>query len=302
MKTKRLTSILILLGCMLCLAQSPEEQKAQKMMDSIMENMPASQKAFMQQMMQMGKEADEKRKTEKEQDKKDLMAKNKAAQKKNEAEFYWRDKIATDTQGKFENWQHGEAEIRTTYWGRDKKKNEITIGRVSSNGQVTINLPKIDRLTVKPMSAGQHESERVVGNTYLALDYSNKNVSYLSTRHNVNVYSGEENIGFIHIGNSIKPVVNLNAPCCLHKAGDGYTAYWVYTSQTNSIAGVNITEDRAGNEGKIVCDLNFQPGWNLIMERVEGTKEKSLESWKNQYYTSTTSLPVDAKYYFHSNQ
>ncbi|WP_350293318.1 hypothetical protein [uncultured Croceitalea sp.] len=280
-------------------AQTPtNEEEAKKMMDSIMKKMPPGMRKMMEQAMQ----DEEKRKAEKKQVKKNQLANNQAAQKQNEDEFYWKDKIATDTQGKFENWPHGQVEIRTSYRGRDKKKNEMKIGSISANGEVLINLPKIDRLTVKPMSAGQHGSERVVGNPYLELEYSNKNTSYLSTRHNLIVYSGEENIGFIHIGNSIKPVVNLNAPCCLHKAGDGYTAYWVYTGQANSIAGVNIAEDRAGNESKIVCDLNFKPGWNLIMERVEGAIEEAPESWKNQYYTASTTLPEDAKYYFHSNQ
>lgn len=302
MKTRIMFALLGGLAYMTCLAQTPEEVAGQKMLDSIMQQIPEDQRAMMQQMMQMGKEADAKRKLEKEKTRKEKTAKNKASQKQNEMEFYWRNTIVTNTQGQFENWPYGQVEIRTSYRGRDKKKREIKIGSISANGHVTINLPEIDRLTVNPMSSAQHENERVIGNPYLELDYSNKNTGYLSTRHNVNIYSGEENIGFIHIGNSIKPVVNLNAPCCLHKAGDGYTAYWVYTSQTNSIAGVNNIEDRAGNEGKIVCDLSFQPGWNLIMERVEGTKEKSAESWKNQYYTSTTSLPVDAKYYFTSNQ
>ncbi len=280
-------------------AQTPEnEEEAKKMMDSIMNKMPPGMRKMMEQAMQ----DEEKRKSEKKQVKKNQLTKNKAAQKQNENEFYWRNKIASNLQGKFENWSYGQVEIRTSYQGLDNKKNELKIGSISANGQVRINLPKINTLTVKPMSAEQHGSEQLVGNPYLELDYSNKNTSYFSTRRNINVYLGEENIGFIDIGNSIKPVVNLNSPCCLHKAGDGYTAYWVHTGQVNSITGVNITKDRAGNEGEIVCDLNFQPGWNLIMERVEGTKEKSSESWKNQYYTATTTLPADAKYYFHSNQ
>ncbi len=302
MKNKIIFALLGSIVFMTCWSQTPEEVAGQKMLDSIMRQMPENQRAMMQQMMQMGKDADAKRKQQKEKSRKQEMAKNKASKKQNEMEFYWRNTIASNTQGKFENWSYGQVEIRTSYRGRDKKKREMKIGSISENGQVTINLPEIDRLTVNPMGSAQHESERLVGNPYLELDYSNKNTGYLSTRHNVNAYSGEENIGFIHIGNSIKPVVNLNAPCCLHKAGDGYTAYWVYTSQTNRIAGVKITEDRNGDEGKIVCDLNFQPGWNLIMERVEGTREKSSESWKNQYYTATTTLAADAKYYFTSNQ
>lgn len=305
MKIKINIILLTLFGSMVGIAQTPQEEQAQKMMDSIMQNMPESQRAMMKQMMQKGKEADAKRKVQREQMQKAQATKSEANHEKSIHEFYWRNRIASNKAGKFENWAHGQAEIRTTYWGRDRTKNEIIIGSISASGQVTIALPDIDKSTIKTMSTSQHESERVVGNTYLELNYSNKNAGYLSTRHNANVYAQGQRIGFIDIGNDIKPVVNLNAPCCFDKAGDGYTAYWIYTSPANRIKG---TKNIDGAEGRIVCDLNFQSGWNLVMERVEGAREKPSSGmsgpgfWKNQYYTAAASMPIDAKFYFTLNK
>ena len=304
MKTKIMIALLGSMVHMVCMGQTPEEVAGQKMLDSIMQNMPEDQRAMMQQMMQMGKDADAKRKAQKKEAQKAQAAKSRADQEKSVNEFYWRNRIASNKAGKFENWQHGPAEIRTSYWKRDRTKIELAIGSISASGQVTLSLPEIDRLTLKRISDNQPESERIVGNTQFELSYSKTNAGYFSTRHNVNVYVKDKRIGFMDIGNDIKPVVNLNAPCCFDKAGDGYTGYWIYTSSANSIEGTKYIDDAGG---KVVCDLNFQPGWNLIMERVEGTREKPSSGipgkgfWKDQFYTATTGMPSDAKFYFTLN-
>ena len=304
MKSNVLTTLFMILGSLICMAQTPEEEAAQKMMDSIMESMPANQKAFMQQMMNMGKEAEEKRKKEKERAKKKQDEINEKNAAKSEKEFYWRNKIASNTQGKFQNWTHGKVDIKIRFSkGRNKPADFLKIGEISANGQVTIQLPQLDfrkwpRIPItKPASEGDH----MISSSH-ELTFSNKNVTYFSTRFNLGAYKGEEYLGFLNLGNAIKPVVNLNAPCCFDKAGDGYAAHWVFMSQANTIAGTN------GKDGSIVHDLKFQSGWNLVMVRVEGTREKTTSGvsgqrfWKNQYYTATTSLPSDAKYYFHSDQ
>ena len=296
MKTKINITLSMIFGFMVCVAQTPQEEQAQKMMDSIMQNMPEGQRAMMQQMMQMGKEADDKRKADREEARRKQQVKNNATQKKNEEEFYWRNKIASSTQGKFENWAHGDAEIKVIF---SHGGGVLKLGVVSANGQIKINLPDLDFRKWRriPITQNAGEGDLMRSSSY-ELNYSNKNVTYFSTIHNLGVYQGEEMIGTLDIGNSIKPVVNLNAPCCFDKAGDGYMAYWVFMSQANTIRGKN---------GSVIHDLKFQPGWNLIMVRVEGTKEKPSSGipgpkfWKNQYYTATTSLLSDAKYYFTSN-
>ncbi len=297
MKTKINIILLTIFGSVLCVAQTPQEEQAQKMMDSIMQNMPESQRAMMQQMMQKSKEVDAKRKAEKQQAKKDQASKNKMAQKEAEKKFYWRNKIASDTQGKFENWVHGDAEIKVIF---SHGGGVLKLGVVSANGQIKMNLPDLDFRKWRriPITQNAGEGDLMRSSSY-ELDYSNKNVTYFSTIHNLGVYQGEEMIGTLNIGNSIKPVVNLNAPCCFDKAGDGYMAYWVFMSQANTIVGKN---------GSVIHDLKFQPGWNLIMVRVEGTKEKSSSGipgmgfWKNQYYTATANMPADAQFYFTLNK
>ena len=301
MKTKIMIALLGSMVHMVCMGQTPEEVAGQKMLDSIMQNMPKDQRAMMQQMMQMGKDADAKRKLDKEKSRKQQTAKNKASKKRNEMEFYWRNTIATNTQGKFENWPYGEAVVRAKFYNRATKKfMDMELGSVSAEGQVTVALPKLDfsewpRIPItKPSSEGDH----MLSNADL-LEFSNTNATYLSTRFNLGIYRDGEQLGHLKMGNSIKPVVNLNAPCCFDKAGDGYTAYWVYMSQANTIN---------GNKDGVKHDLSFQAGWNLVTVKVEGVKEKPSNGipgpnyWKNQYYTATTTLPEDAKYYFTSNQ
>ncbi len=303
MKTKVLTTVLAILGSVACMAQTPEEERAQKMMDSIMQSMPENQRAMMQGILNQSKEIDDKRKAEKEKAKKAQMAKNKAAQQKNEEDFYWRNKIATNTSGKFENWQYGSADIKVSFSnGRGMPPTILKLGEVSADGQVTVLLPKLDFRNWKMESITERKGDQfgyAFNDRSLELSYSNENVKYLSTDHRTGIYRGEEYLGALSLGNSIKPVAN-DAPCCFDKAGDGYRAHWVFMSQASTIKGAN---------GNIVHNLNFQSGWNLIMVRFEGSQEKSATGamaggpfWKNQYFSATTSLPSDAKYYFHLNQ
>jgi len=212
-------------------------------------------------------------------------------------EFYWRDKIASNTRGKFKNWTHGAAEIKVRFYDyKTRGETFLKMGTISADGQVSMQLPELDFKKWKtiPITKPAGEGDLMISSSY-ELSFSNKNVSYFSTRHSLGVYRGDMYLGFLHIGDTIKPVVNLNSPCCYHKAGDGYAAHWVFMSQANTISGTN------SGDVHMVHDLRFQPGWNLIRVRVEGIREED-NSWKNKYYTATTTLPADAKYYFHSNQ
>lgn len=287
-------------------AQSPEEKRAQKMMDSIMENMPEDQKAFMQQVMAMGEKANENRTKERAEARKAQEVKNRAAEKKSEDEFYWRNTIASNTQGKFSNWPYGKADIKVRFSnGWNKPADYLKVGEVSANGQVTLKLPNIDssKWPRTPIEKADNEGDGMWANLE-SLAFSNEEVTYFSTRFSLHILRGEEELGNLKIGNAIKPVVNLNSPCCIGKAGDGYTAHWMYMSQGHSIQGAAYDNGINGSEGEIVHDLKFQPGWNLVKVRVEGTKGMTANAtsrtdyWKNKYYTATTSLPTDAKYYF----
>lgn len=300
------TILMLLFVGMAGFPQNPEEERAQKMMDSIMENMPADQKQFMQQMMQMGKEADENRKKEREEARKAQDAKNKVAQKKSEDDFYWRNTTASDTQGKFSNWSFGKADIKVRFSnGWNKPADYLKVGEISATGQVTIDLPKIDfrKWPKTPITKADNEGDAMWDNLE-SLVFSNEGVTYFSTRFSLHILRGEEELGNLKIGNTIKPVVNLNSPCCIGKAGDGYTAHWMYMSQANSIQGTTYSNGTNGDRGEVVHDLHFQPGWNLVKVKVEGRKGKpesgisGASYWKNKYYTASTDLPSDAKYYF----
>ena len=297
MKTKVVLIVMAVSASLCCMAQSDEEKKALKMMDSMMGTLPDDQKAFMQQIMQMGEEAEVKRKKDKEQENSAREKQAKIDAKKGEMEFYWRNKIASTTQGKFENWTHGTADIKVRFYDyKTKSETYLNMGAISSNGQISLQFPSLDysKWQTVPITKPFGEGDLMISSS-LDLDFSNKDVRYFSTQHNLGVYKGDTYLGFLHLGNTIKPVVNLNSPCCFYKAGDGYAAHWVFMSEANSISGTH------GGATNIVHDLQFRKGWNLIMIQVEGiTKEDS--SWKNKYYKATTKLPADAKYYFHSNQ
>ena len=324
MKTQlKMVAVLLLSIAFTTYAQDPDEAREKKMMDSIMGMIPEDQRGFVEQMMKMGEEADEERKAEKEQVKNEQQEKNKIARKKNEDEFYWRNKIATNTQGKFENWSQGAAEVKVGYGTYDRQKRRwssyMKLGKISADGQLTMQLPNIELKKWPGVNIIENSGDKLghyFNDRSLDLKYSDKNVTYLSTNHRLSVYQGEENIGFLNIGNSIKPVVNLNAPCCFNKAGDGYSAYWVFMSQANTIKGskdfrIDGTTDsgkKVSDSGKIVHDLDFKAGWNLVLQSVEGNIHRPDSGisdpvfWQNQYFTATTTMPADAKYYFHSNQ
>ncbi len=301
MKTKLLLIVLTLFAIVTSVrAQSPEEM--QKMMDSMMQNVPEDQKAFIKQMMKKGQEADDQRRAKKEEAKKNQMAKNEAAKKRSEDEFYWRNTIASNTSGKFEKWPHGDATIKAKLYNRETKQfMDLELGTVSETGQITIQLPSIDfrEWPRVPINKSSSEGDQMLVDTE-HLEFSNTNVTYFSTRFDLAIYKGDSALGYLKIGNSIKPVVNLNAPCCFDKGGDGYTAHWVFMSQANTISGANES---------VSHNLQFKAGWNLVKVLVEGYKEQSSTGmvaggpfWKNKFYTSTTTVPADAKYYFTSNQ
>jgi len=316
MKTKVLLIVLTLFAIGTSVrAQSPEEM--QKMMDSLMGNIPDDQKAFIQQMMKKGQEADNRRQVQKEQAQKEQRAKNQAARKEAEMEFYWRNKIATNTSGKFENWSFGKCDIKVRFSkGYNMPVDFLKVGVILADGQVRIELPNVDykKWQTRPITKPAGEGDQMLFNTdHLA--FSNENVQYFSTRFTLEVHSGEEYLGSLNLGNSVKPVTNLNAPCCFDKAGDGYAAFWVYMSQPNTITGTKEFTTKGttdlgktiNDSGKIVHDLNFKAGWNLVLALVEGAIHKPSSGipdpifWQNQYYTVSETTPIDLKYYFTSN-
>ena len=306
-------SLIIFLVCAVCFAQIPEEKQAKKMMDSMMATLPADQKAFMEQMMSKGKEVEKQRKAKKAAEKKKQRMENERLQKlmrsetkskENADSYYWKNKIASTTQGKFNNWSFGKADIKIRFSkGWNKPADYLKIGEISAKGQVTISLPEIDfrKWAKTPITNAYSEGDDLFYDLNKTLEYSNKNVTYFASRYGLSVMQGDKDLGTLNVANSVVTLGNLNAPCCMHKGGDGYIAYWVYMSHANTV------KEKVSNPNLSVdTNLEFKKGWNIVITRVKGKKEGSyrepyqLGEWKNKYHTAMTTMPADAKYYFSS--
>ena len=301
MKPILLSIALSMLCQLITLAQTPEQMKqmeaAKHKADSIM-NSPQ-----MKEMMQKAKAMEAKFAKQEAQRKKSekLKPREKPAAKvsnNNVSDFYWYNTIGSDTNGTFKDWSYGAASLRVGFYDRKAKAYiYLPFGSISAAGQVKIELPQIDetKLPFKPITKDYSEGENIFYNN--ALQFTNTNAKWVSTRFNFEVYKGDKTIGYIKIGNHIKPVVNLNSPCCTHKAGDGYSISWVFVTTPTNITGAKTLE----TGGKVVHNLNFTKGWNLLKIAVDGSTSASGDTqqlWLNKEHAATTTLPSDAKYYF----
>ena len=213
--------------------------------------------------------------------------------KNGENEFYWINTIASNTNGQFSNWNYGEASLRVGFYDRKTRDYMyLPFGSISTSGQLNIELPSVDeqKLPFKPITTPYSEGDMVF--YYNHLDFSNPDTKWVSTRFALEVHQGDNVLGYLKMGNTIKPVVNLNSPCCTGKAGDGYAASWVYITDATSVNG----EIDSKTGGKITHNINLKQGWNLIKIEVSGTNE--LRQWKDKKSMALSRLPADAKYYF----
>lgn len=222
---------------------------------------------------------------------------NKSTQqkKKSSNDYYWRNKIASSTQGKFSNWSFGKADLKIGFYERKSKSYEyLKIGEISAEGQVSISLPNVDskKWAKTLITTGHSEGDDLFHDFNKELEYSNKNATYFASRFRLNVIQGDKNLGVLSVANSVITDGNLNAPCCRHKAGDGYIAYWVYMSDATTIRGKKNAKNQF-----IDTNVALKKGWNIVLTRVEGNE---ANSWKSKYHSTSTSLPNDAKFYFMS--
>ncbi|MGB5237934.1 MAG: hypothetical protein WBN59_09905, partial [Flavobacteriaceae bacterium] len=128
------------------ISQTPDQQKkmeemqrdaeeAQKKAMEMMENNPQFQEA-----MKMMEGAEEEYKQEEMRRQVEAEKKQKDAAKDHLKDFYWRNKVASNRQGVFENWQWGTAEI--AYWdgeggynpGRVPYEEYVIVGKVTESG------------------------------------------------------------------------------------------------------------------------------------------------------------------------
>ncbi len=265
--------------------EADARKKVKEMMDS-----PEYKKA-----MEQVKKQDALYEVERKKQQKQTVKKQPQQKKKNADDYYWYNKIASNTQGKFSNWSFGKADLKIGFYERKSKSYEyLKIGEISDNGQVSISLPNVDskKWAKTAITTGHSQGDDLFHDFKKTIIHSNPSVKYFASRFRLNVMQADKNLGVLSVANSVITDGNLNAPCCSHKAGDGYIAYWVYMTDSNTMQG------KVSTKGQITeTNLAFKKGWNIVLTRVEGNK---TNSWKNKYHTATTTMPSDAKYYFMS--
>jgi len=318
MKTiKNVFIIITLLIAFSCNSQTPEQKKqieeAQKQAEEankkameMMKNNPQYKEALkmMEQGKQKIKDDDEKKKKEKEE---------RAERAKNHMEkFYWRNKVASDTNGKFANWKWGDVNIG--YYDGDKRKDKegnyidkkyVILGSINSSGVVTMDLHtnvKTNRIISNGLFPQMYDERNE------DVTFSKPNTPYLWTNFTLEVIKGGKQLGSLYIGNSERTTHNVVQPNVMGKYGDeGYLLYWAYSggacsakaSKTQKDVSFPVGENNVKFDKFVTIDLNFKTGWNLIKISVDESTEQAGQKWATKKsYTTVSGMPSDAKYYF----
>ena len=312
MKKLKITAwiLFLILACPMSYAQlTPEQQKqaeeAQKKAMEMMKNNPQYEEA----MKQM-KAAEEQMRQEKMMKQLEEEKHQKDAMKDQLKEYYWRNKVASDTNGKFHDWSGFELEIgyydgkgRIGPDGKFPYENYVIVGSIDSNGQVQMNLPE------------KAETNRTIGTGLFPemtdwnsndMTYSNPDSPFHWYGYVFAVLSTGKKIGDLYIGNSERTTQNLASPADVSKGDEGYLAYWAYSegdcevTYSHNDPNVKIIE---GESEKIVdryvrVDMDLNPGWNLIKIEVNGNHVIGNSTrWKWKTYSTVDAMPSDAKYY-----
>jgi len=300
---------------------TPEQKKQQEEMEKkaeeaykkameMMQNNP-QMKAMMEQME--AQEANRKAENEKKQAVAEKENAKKAA--KHREEFYWRNKVASNTNGKFADWKHGSVDI-AIYDGDGKQdaqrqfidKKYIVVGKINSNGQVSLNFPNSIR-TPHPIGKSLIPEMHSVYNADVT--FSAPEVPYRWPGFTLSIIKDYISLGTLFIGNSERTTYNLAAPCCLNNGDEGYRLYWVYVKEACTAKLRKEFKQNTifnGEAEKIVdqsieYDLNFKPGWNLIKTEIIGNYEVGGRTFfKDKIHTVAPAMPTDARYYFRSKE
>ena len=300
----------LLIGSTALAQPTPEEQKkieeAQKKAMEIMKNNPQFKDAV--KMMQ---DAEEQMRQERSREQLENEKRQKDANADHLNEFYWRNKVVSDTKGNFSDWSWGEVAIG--YYGGNGKRGADgklayedykIVGSISSNGKVQMDFPS------------QVKNNRVISRglfpemlDFNANDavYTNPEAPYLWYGYALSVLREGQKIGDLYIGNSERTTENLASPAFVNRGDEGYLAYWVYSGEA-----CHVTYDLNEPEVKLIVgeteeivdryvrvDLDFKRGWNLIKIEVNGNHSIGGETrWKWKNYSLADAMPSDAKYYF----
>ena len=288
---------------------TPEQQKeieeAQAKAMEMMKNNPQFEEA-----MKMMEGAEEEFKQEKMMKAEEEKRREEAA-KDRRKEFYWRNKVGSDTQGKFSDWSWGETEIgyydgtvKRAPGGKIPYEGYRIVGKISSSGQVQMDLPsqvKNNRVISKGLFPEMHE----ISND--DINFSNPEAPFLWFGFTLHVLKDGKEIGSLYIGNSERATHNLAAPAFLNRGEEGYLAYWAYIGEAckatytkeNQNAGINSGEISKTVDRYTRLDLNFKPGWNLVKIEIKGHHSiGQVTFWKTKEYSVVPEMPSDARYYF----
>jgi hypothetical protein len=234
----------------------------------------------------------------------------KDAAKDRMAEFYWRNKVASDTEGKFKDWSWGEVEI-AYYNGKGRRGPEglfyedyVITGTIGGDGKVSLKLPEkvmYDRTISTGLFPQMHE---ILNND---VSFSNPEAPFLWSGYTFEILKKGIKIGTLYMGNSESSTHNLASPSEMKYGDEGYLLYWANSGEACSVSyskddqAVRVIE---GEEEKTVdqytrVDLDFKPGWNLVKIEVNGSHPIGARTrWKWKTYSIVSEMPSDARYYF----
>lgn len=311
-KVTYILTILFLFISILSFGQITQEQQkqaeeAQKKAMEMMKNNPQ-----FKETLKMMESAKEQRKQERMRELIEAEKKQKDRNKKHLEEFYWRNKVASDTNGKFDNWKWGAVNL-AYYDGNGKMdqkgnyidKKYVILGGISSSGLVNMNLPK----AVK--------TNRIISNGLFPQMYDERNeevtfskpdTPYLWAGFTLQVIKNGKQIGTLYMGNSERTTHNLTSPNIMGKYGDeGYLLYWAYAGGACKASANKIQkgysfpfgENNIKLDKQVGVDLAFSSGWNLIKISVDESTQQAGQKWATKKtYATISDLPSDMKYYY----
>jgi len=233
-----------------------------------------------------------------------------STEKDTQDDWYWKNTVMSKNDT-FENWNEGEATLVMTYKVKpnDSKPRTFKVGSITSEGVVTIDLPKEIKTETTLGAFGNLVFYDIQDVTSLA--YNNGNTGYLSNT-TLRVEKKGVIIGNLTVGNSVRTTYNLTNQGTLTMGDEGYILYWAYVDEASGLKGTEIRKDKVRRDGTntlevettVIYDLTHKPGWNLIKTEVIGSynleHERGLNaSWfKKHKHTVINEIPEDASYYF----
>jgi hypothetical protein len=298
-------------------SQTPDDQEkieemqrqaveAQKKAMEMMSDNPQFQEA-----MKMMEDAEAQQKQEKMRGQLEEEKRQNEAAKDHLKDFYWRNKVASNTQGVFDSWQWGSVEI--AYYdgkgklgsdGRPPYEHYVKVGKITGSGMVEMNLPS-KVTTNRTINNGLFPQMHEILNE--EVEFTNPDAQIAWSGYRFDILRGQEVIGNLYIGNSERATHNLASPSDMQYGDEGYLLYWVYADDLCRATFEKKDTERTVYEGetsKVIdqyttVDMDLKPGWNLVKIEVNGFHTIGSRSrWKFKTYMTVDQMPSDARYYF----